>query len=88
MPTIQKIQLKMTLVNRISPVRVANEEGLMLNDIIPARHKLWWHYPGLRTLNLLLLCAVVTDITNGKSLSSHGSNLPFSAIITNNMNRI
>ncbi|KAE9374367.1 general substrate transporter [Stipitochalara longipes BDJ] len=37
----------------------------MLNDIIPARHKLWWHYPGLRTLNLLLLCAIVTDITNG-----------------------
>jgi hypothetical protein len=60
----------MSLVGRLNAGRVSVGEGLMLNDIIPARHKFWWHYPGLRTLNLLLLCAVVTDITNGKSLQS------------------
>ncbi|KAH8684510.1 general substrate transporter [Tricladium varicosporioides] len=36
-----------------------------LEDVIPARDRIWWHYPGLRALNLLLLCAIVTDITNG-----------------------
>ena len=66
----------MTLINQVTPVQRANAGDMMLKDIIPARHKLWWHYPGLRTLNLLLLCAVVTDITNGKSLCSHGSILP------------
>jgi hypothetical protein len=66
----------MTNANRVTPVHEVNAEGMMLKDIIPARHRLWWHYPGLRTLNLLLLCAVVTDITNGKSLCSHGSILP------------
>jgi hypothetical protein len=78
----------MTLADPMSPVRVANEEGLVLNDIIPARRRLWWHYTGLRTLNLLLLCAVVTDITNGKSLPSRGSSLPFSTVVTNNVKRI
>jgi hypothetical protein len=62
----------MTLADQVHSGIVANDEGVMLNDIIPARNKLWWHYPGLRTLNLLLLCAVVTDITNGKSLSRYG----------------
>jgi hypothetical protein len=66
----------MTLINQVTPVQRVNAEDMMLKDIIPARHKLWWHYPGLRTLNLLLLCAVVTDITNGKSLCCHGSILP------------
>ncbi len=66
----------MTLVSQVIPVHEANAEDVMLKDIIPARHRLWWHYPGLRTLNLLLLCAVVTDITNGKSPCSHGSILP------------
>ena len=66
----------MTLINQVTPVQRANAGDMMLKDIIPARHKLWWHYPGLRTLNLLLLCAVVTDITNGKSLCCHGSILP------------
>ena len=40
-------------------------EGVMLQDILPKREKMWWSYPKLRTLNLLLLCAIVTDITNG-----------------------
>lgn len=66
----------MTLVNQLTPVRGTNAEHMMLKDITPARHRLWWHYTGLRTLNLLLLCAVATDITNGKSLRSHGSILP------------
>jgi hypothetical protein len=78
----------MPLVNRVTPVHEPNAEEMMLNDIIPARHKLWWHYPGLRTLNLLLLCAIVTDITNGKSLANHGSMDPFSTIDINNVNRI
>ncbi|KAM3578218.1 hypothetical protein VKS41_009358 [Umbelopsis sp. WA50703] len=26
---------------------------------------MWWHYTALRTLNLLLICAIVTDVTNG-----------------------
>lgn len=43
----------------------AGFEGTMLRDVIPKRDKMWWHYPELRTLNLLLICAIVTDITNG-----------------------
>jgi sugar porter (SP) family MFS transporter len=39
--------------------------GVMLHDVLPKRDKMWWWYPKLRTLNLLLLCAIVTDITNG-----------------------
>lgn len=39
--------------------------GVMLRDVLPKREKMWWWYPNLRTLNLLLLCAIVTDITNG-----------------------
>jgi hypothetical protein len=77
----------MTFVDQSNPGRASNE-GLMLNDIIPARHKLWWHYPGLRTLNLLLLCAVVTDITNGKSLPRVTDIGPFPTFVTNNVNRI
>ena len=38
---------------------------MMLQDVLPKRDKMWWSYPNLRTLNLLLLCAIVTDITNG-----------------------
>ena len=37
----------------------------MIQDVMPKRDKMWWWYPNLRTLNLLLLCAIVTDITNG-----------------------
>ncbi|PMD37024.1 general substrate transporter [Hyaloscypha variabilis F] len=40
-------------------------EGIMLQDILPKRDKMWWSYSKLRTLNFLLLCAIVTDITNG-----------------------
>lgn len=39
-------------------------EGVRLQDI-SKRDRIWWNYPGLRTLNLLLLCCIVTDITNG-----------------------
>ena len=37
----------------------------MLQDVLPKRDKMWWSYAKLRTLNLLLLCAIITDITNG-----------------------
>lgn len=40
-------------------------EATLLRDVIPKRTRLWWHYPALRTLNLLLICCIVTDITNG-----------------------
>ncbi|OZJ02229.1 hypothetical protein BZG36_04981 [Bifiguratus adelaidae] len=43
----------------------AGGESTMLRDVIPKRDKMWWHYPALRTLNFLLLCAIVCDITNG-----------------------
>lgn len=29
------------------------------------RDRFWWHYPGLRTLNLLLLGCILCDMTNG-----------------------
>lgn len=43
----------------------SNPDATMLRDVIPKRTKMWWHYPALRTLNLLLICAIVTDVTNG-----------------------
>ncbi|KAH8549474.1 general substrate transporter [Umbelopsis sp. PMI_123] len=46
-------------------MHVSNSEATMLRDIIPKRDKMWWHYPALRTLNLLLICAIITDVTNG-----------------------
>jgi hypothetical protein len=57
----------MLLANRRD---ASNAEETMLKDVIPAQNKIWWRYPGLRSLNLLLLCAIVTDITNGKHLKS------------------
>jgi sugar porter (SP) family MFS transporter len=40
-------------------------EGRNLKDVMPIRERMWWFYRNLRTLNLLLLCAIITDITNG-----------------------
>ena len=39
--------------------------GIVLKDAIPKRPKLWIRYPNLLKLNLLLLGALVCDITNG-----------------------
>ncbi|KAG2171878.1 hypothetical protein INT44_006107 [Umbelopsis vinacea] len=43
----------------------SNVDATMLREVIPKRTNMWWHYPALRTLNLLLICAIVTDVTNG-----------------------
>jgi sugar porter (SP) family MFS transporter len=40
-------------------------EGIMVKDVLPKRDRMWWNYPKLLKLNLLLLCAIVNDITNG-----------------------
>lgn len=40
-------------------------DGIVLQDVLPKRDKMWWHYSGLRMLNFLLLGAIACDITNG-----------------------
>lgn len=53
------------LVNRqINREQATGVDGVVLNEVA-RRDKFWWHYPGLRTLNLLLLGAICCDITNG-----------------------
>jgi sugar porter (SP) family MFS transporter len=43
---------------------VEGVHGVQLHQL-DKRDRMWWHYPGLRTLNLLLLGCIVTDVTNG-----------------------
>lgn len=50
---------------RTGNARVDGLHGMMLRDVIPKREKFWWHYPALRTLNLLLLGALAANVTNG-----------------------
>lgn len=45
--------------------RQAGVDGVTLREAIPQREKMWWSYPGLRTLNLLLLGAICCDVSNG-----------------------
>ena len=45
--------------------KVSGVDGVVLKDVIPQRSEFWWNYPGLRTLNFLLLGAICCDITNG-----------------------
>lgn len=40
------------------------DDGIVLQDI-DKRDRFWWHYPGLRRLNFLLLGCIVCDLTNG-----------------------
>lgn len=49
----------------IDPTAASGVAGIILKDVMPKRDKMWWSYSNLRTLNLLLLCAIMTDITNG-----------------------
>jgi len=49
----------------VDPAAASGVSGVMLKDVTPKRDKMWWSYSNLRTLNLLLLCAIITDITNG-----------------------
>ncbi|KAK9380782.1 uncharacterized protein V2V93DRAFT_397669 [Kockiozyma suomiensis] len=44
---------------------VSRFEGKALNDFIPILDRIWWHYPYLRRLNFSLICAMLTQITNG-----------------------
>ncbi|CEJ54954.1 hypothetical protein PMG11_01240 [Penicillium brasilianum] len=44
--------------------RVTGVEGVTLQRT-DQRTRLWWHYPGLRSLNLILLGCIVCDVTNG-----------------------
>lgn len=44
---------------------VTGVEGVTLQDVIPKRDKMWWTYPKLLKLNLLLISAIISDITNG-----------------------
>ncbi|KAJ5612075.1 hypothetical protein N7510_005269 [Penicillium lagena] len=43
---------------------VRGVEGVTLRET-DQRTRFWWHYPGLRSLNLLLLGCIVCDMTNG-----------------------
>ncbi|KAK9378528.1 general substrate transporter [Kockiozyma suomiensis] len=40
-------------------------EGKTLNDYMPVHEKFWWHYPYIRKLNFMLMCAMLTQITSG-----------------------
>jgi hypothetical protein len=42
-------------------------DGVMVKDVLPKRDKMWWSYPKLLKLNLLLMCAIINDFTNGGS---------------------
>ena len=44
---------------------IVGVNGTVLKDAVPPRQKLWIFYPYLLQLNLLLLGALVGDITNG-----------------------
>lgn len=44
---------------------VTGVEGVTLQDVLPKRDKMWWNYPKLLKLNLLLLCAIISSVTNG-----------------------
>ncbi len=40
-------------------------QGLMLKDVTPKMTKMWWRYPNLLKLNMLLLTAILTQATTG-----------------------
>jgi hypothetical protein len=52
-------------MHHVDKAIVTGVEGVMLDDVLPKRDKMWWNYPKLLKLNLLLMCAIVSDITNG-----------------------
>lgn len=43
---------------------VEGVEGVQLQQL-DKRDRMWWHYPGLRKLNWLLMGCIVCDVTNG-----------------------
>ena len=44
---------------------VTGVEGITLQDVLPKRDKMWWNYPKLLKHNLLLMSAIISDITTG-----------------------
>ncbi|KAK9472185.1 general substrate transporter [Dipodascopsis tothii] len=40
-------------------------EGLVLADVTPKMDTMWWNVPHIRKLNLLLSCAMLTQVTSG-----------------------
>ncbi|CAN6674767.1 high-affinity glucose transporter Hxt2p [Trichomonascus vanleenenianus] len=46
-------------------IQVDNFEGLVLKDVIPKRDKPWWRDRTLVKLNVLLLCALLTQTASG-----------------------
>lgn len=52
------------MVYHVDKAAVHGVEGVTLRQI-DQRTRFWWHYPGLRALNLLLLGCIVCDMTNG-----------------------
>ena len=49
----------------VDPAAASGVAGIMLKHVMPKRDKMWWSYSNLRTLNILLLCAIMSDVTNG-----------------------
>lgn len=44
--------------------------GMNVRDVLPKRDKMWWSYPKLLKLNLLLLCAIVSDVSVSRTTRS------------------
>lgn len=51
-------------MRHFNPTNVEGVEGVRLQQV-DVRDRMWWHYPGLRQLNFLLLGCIVCDMTNG-----------------------
>lgn len=53
------------MFNAADKEKINGVAGVLLKDATPKRRKLWFRYPKLLQLNILLLGALVCDITNG-----------------------
>ncbi|WPG98154.1 Hypothetical protein R9X50_00094000 [Acrodontium crateriforme] len=53
------------MLHAADPGQVHGVGGTVLKQVLPKRDKLWVFYPNLLQLNLLLLGAIVADVTNG-----------------------
>ena len=53
------------MFNAADREKVHGVGGVILRNVIPKRPKFWFRYPKLLQLNILLLGALVCDVTNG-----------------------
>ena len=53
------------MFNAADKEKVHGVGGVILRHVIPNRPKFWFRYPKLLQLNVLLLGALVCDVTNG-----------------------